>query len=896
MATPIMPTKLYIPPPRPEVVDRPRLLDRLDEGLLAGHRLTAIVAPAGSGKTTLVTSWIYSPTRPVASRALAWLSLDRDDNDPARFLSHFIAALRQIQPRAGRGAESLLGAPQVPRLSGLMTSLMADLAEGTTPGLLILDDYQTLSASEIHNGLEVFLTYQPSHLHLVVISREQLPFSLAQMRVRNAVTELDGRDLRFTLAEARLLLQRSLGASWPEAAIVQAVARTEGWAAGLQLLSLAARREGEGGSRPTHSATELASVAGGSHYIVDYLVTEVLSQQPAGVRSFLQATAILEHLCGALCDHMTGREDGEAMLAQLASAGLFVVPLDQEGRWYRYHRLFAEALIDTLQTPEREALHRRALNWFEANGMVAFAMQHALTLGELTDDWRPAERLARCHAEETARRGEMMTVRAWLDALPEAMVATDAYFTMLKAWILAMSGDLIGADRHARLAASLLDAPSDSTETKETAGKLQALRSFIMLLKDGDNPRARTLADEALKLLPDQEASWQILALWSRAEAEERLNHLTAAVDALRDAQRIGRSMRETLFAVVAEGGLVKSLNDQGCRREALAVCEDALAHYRDSKGVPLPLVGYIYSQLGGLQYEANDLAAAQGTHALALDLGGQLGLDYELIYQRALAAPTWYALGEVDRALAALREGFRHASQAGYADADWFLAWETNIHLWQGDFVAARHWAASLGLSPHDELRLLRIEQHVTYARLLIADGRHADARHWLARLERFTRDHSLFRWAITVNLLQAIVVDRRGDAASAQALVAQAIQAAAAEGYVRAFLVEGPRVVALTADLRRVAPSFVDRVRHGAETLTGHIPSQAAALTEPLTERETEVLQLIAGGATNREIAEQLVIAAGTVKRHTNHIYGKLQVHNRTEAVARARELGVL
>lgn len=896
MALPIMPTKLYIPPPRPDLVARPRLLDRLDGGLQAGSQLTVVMGPAGSGKTTLITSWIYSPTRSIASRALAWLSLDRDDNDPVRFLSHLIAALRQFDPRVGRGVESLLGSPQMPALRGLMGSLMAELASATTPGVLVLDDYQLVTATEIHEAIERFLAYQPAQIHLVVISRERPPFALAPMRVRDVVTEIDGRDLRFTREETKRLLEEALGSPLPDESVDQALARTEGWAAGLQLLLLAARRRPE--ATPTLPSSVPASLTDGDPYVADYLIAEVLPQQPADIQTFLRDTSLLTQLSGSLCDHVARREGSDALLADLAAKGFFVVPLDTQGRWYRYHRLFAEVLSGTLIPERQESVHRRALTWYDQNAMPAYAIHHALAVGELSDDWQAAARLIRRHGEDTARRGEVITVKGWLEALPERLVDTDAGLVTMKAWLAAMSGDLVDADALARVAGDLLETdPEPAAPTgRSSAAKLQAVRSFVVLLKDGDNVRATTLADEALRQLPERAVDWRILALWTRAEAQERLNHLTAAIDALWEAQRLGRSKRETLFAVVVEGGLVKSLNDQGRRRDALAVCQDALRHYRDAQGAPLPLVGYIFSQLGVLEYEANELAAAQATHAQALALAEPLGLAYELVYQRALAAPTWYALGEAEGALAALREGYQQAVQDGYADPDWFLAWETNIRLWQGDIVFARHWARQAGLSPEDEPCLLRIEHHITYARYLVVERRDNEARRWLASLERFTRTHDLYRWLITVNILQAILADRTGDRASAQDLLTRAVQTAAPEGYLRPFLVEGTRAVALLSHLRGVAPDFIDRVRGAADATNVRIGTQVPALVEPLTERELEVLKLIAAGAANREIAEQLVIAVGTVKRHTNHIYGKLQVHSRTEAVARARELGLL
>ena len=906
MPVPILPTKLYIPPPRADLVARPRLLDRLDAGLVAGRRLSLIAAPAGFGKTTLVTAWLYSAHRPIAARAVAWLSLDEGDADPARFFAHLIAALQQIDGGVGRAAQSLLGTPQPPALTSWVTSLISDLTRVDTPFVLVLDDYHLVAASPAHEAVSFLIEHAPPLAHVVILSRDEPGFALARMRVRGEVTEIGARDLRFTRDEVAAFLRRpSAGGSaaphdWTPQQVEAIAARTEGWPAGVQLLALSLRRRGD-----EALPTDLDSLTGDRRYVADYLVSEVLERQPQPVREFLLHTAILDTMTAPLCDALTGRGDSARLLAELDAANLFIVALDDRGIWYRYHRLFAEVLRDRLPEATQTRLHHRAMDWYQAHGLQARAIDHALALGRITGDLADAERLIRVAAEPTARRGELLTARSWLDALPDVRVRADGQMATDKGWILAMSGDLAGAAEYAAAAEAAfceadVDACAHDGGLRRNLGKLRALRGFVVLLSDRTyaSPLLSSvveLTQDALDLLAEDQGPWRVLALWSQAEALERLDRVAEATATLREAQRLGRTIHETLFVIVAEGGLVKSLNDQGRRREALVTCAEAIEHYTGPDGVALPLAGLLYSQLGVLHYEGGALDAAEAAHARAIALAEQLGLAYELTYAHALAAPTWHAQGRSDAALAALQAGYRHASQHGYADVGWFAAWEANIRLRQGDFVFARKWAEHAGFTPRDTPGLMRMEPHLTYARVLLVRRRLPEARQWLARLEVFCREHGLFRWLITTLILQAIAVDRLGDRQSACDLLASALRMAAPEGYVRAFLDEEARVRTLLRDLREVAPAFVDQVL-AAPGAAGYPAGALPPLAEPLTDRELEVLHLIAAGFSNQEIAERLVIARGTVKRHINNLYGKLHAHRRTEAVARARELGLI
>jgi LuxR family maltose regulon positive regulatory protein len=498
-----------------------------------------------------------------------------------------------------------------------------------------------------------------------------------------------------------------------------------------------------------------------------------------------------------------------------------------------------------------------------------------------------------------------MTARGWLDALPEERVRADAELATLKGWILATYGEWSQAEAYADVAeAHLPPLPpgeragvrGDDPQASAARGKLLVLRSFIAVMAHQDYAHALNLARAALQMLDADELHWRVVALWVRAESLERTHDVAEAIAGFREAARIGRTLGNQIFAVLVETALAKALNENGRRQEAVAVCEEALTRYIDDRGRASPVAGLLFTWLGNLSYEANQLELARSYHERGAALSQQLGLQHDLTFSRGLSAPTLYAQGEIDAALEALREAIQIATRANYTNIDWFSGWEANLRLKQGDVPFALHWAETAGLSPDTTLQRLQIEQYLVYGRLLLAQGRLSDARRWLARLERFAQEYGLHRWLITVHILQVLAADRSGEPAGARVLLSRAVDLAAPGEYFRAFLAEGERVIELLPEVRPIAPSFVDRLLEYAGTSRPEQVAVAQPLIEPLSERELEVLRLISAGLKNREIAQELFIAVGTVKRHINNIYGKLDVHSRTQAIAKARELLIL
>jgi LuxR family maltose regulon positive regulatory protein len=526
------------------------------------------------------------------------------------------------------------------------------------------------------------------------------------------------------------------------------------------------------------------------------------------------------------------------------------------------------------------------------------AIQHALASGSITGEWAEGARLVRFAGEETVQRGGLSTVGGWLTVLPDAEVRTDCALAMYRAWVLALNGELSKANEYTRAAAAAMrvgEAPAADL------GKLLTLQGFVALFGAQDYERALDLANDALKLLAEDQMYWRVMALWTVAESQERTRHVNEAIATLREARRAGRLLDGQVFSAPAELFLATTLQLHGERREAVAVCQEALEWYTDEEGRISPVAGMILSRLGALCHEANRLEQALEYLKRGLALSEQLAMDSPMMYALGFSAPTLHALGRTDEALEALQKAHQHASRSGLADADWCLALEANIRLDQGDLTAVERWAQEAGVSTEEEPQYLRMDSYLVYARLLLRQERVLEARGWLKRLDGFAQERGLVRYWITIQILQALAAEQAADAQSAGDALGRAARVAAPEAYLRAFLDEGPRVLSLLGGVRHVVPRFVDRVLNAGTEVREGEPSSSRGpaeqpLFEPLSERELEVLGLIAAGLSNREIAERLVIAVGTVKRHINNLYGKMQVRRRTEAVARGREMGLL
>jgi LuxR family maltose regulon positive regulatory protein len=900
---PLLQTKLYVPAPRSGLVPRPRLIERLDEGLRLGRKLTLIAAPAGFGKTTLVTEWLYSKSEDISSCSIAWLSLDEGDNDPARFFTYLIAALRQLDEGVGQATQSLLGSPQMPPAESLAPTLVHDIAAIPTSFVLVLDDYQLIHNTLVHDALAFLLDHQPPQMRLLVATRTDPPLPLPRLRVRGQMTEIRADDLRFTEEEAATFLNQALGLPLDAEKIAALEARTEGWIAGLQLAALSMRGKGDIGSF-------VEAFSGSNRHVIDYLAEEVLAQQPEEIRNFLHQTSILDRFCAPLCDAVrkadesadrrTDRSpirlsaDSQTILEHLERQNLFLVPLDDRREWYRYHRLFADFLRTELASERSATLHLRAAHWFEERDLLPEAVNHILAHAAATEDTDEAVRIITLAGGRALSEGALVTLLGWLDALPDEVVRASGWLASFKAWCLLMTGQSEMALSYIQSAEASLKHGASPVDH----GRVLSLRCAISDAED-----VLQMAPQALELIGDADPLSRTATLFILGDAQDAVGDVAGAAQTFREAYHLGQKHGHQIIAAVALAHLAISINVQGRRREALTICQRGAKQYADRRGNPLPVAGLLYVVLGELAYEANELEGARRYLQTGLELGRQSATTLVILYSLEALARVQHALGYGQEALATIQEAQTLATQAG--EFEWRgagAAIEAHLQLRQGDIRAARWWAESIDLPLADPLDQTRKYEYTNYVRVLLALGRAREAQTLLARLERAAREDGRHRHLLTIHIQEALAERKLGNEAKALEYLEQALRLAAPEDYVRAFLDEDQALAQLLPHARYVEPEFVDELLAAVGVSEyggmGEAPPhrRTPMLIEPLSGREREVLRLLATDLTAPEIAEELVIAVSTVRSHIKHIYQKLNVHSRYEALERARALGLL
>jgi LuxR family maltose regulon positive regulatory protein len=906
----LLATKLHVPRPQPGFVPRPRLVGALEEGL--ARRLILACAPAGFGKTALLADWARRGNRPVA-----WLSLDAADNDPARFWRHAVAALNRIRPGIGERTDPLLGPPAPPSFEGLVTALINELAAKPDEDevLLVLDDYHLIDAQQVHESLLFLLKHLPPGLHLVLASRSDPPLPLARLRAGGQLAELRAGDLRFTMEEAAALLRKTTGGDLPGAAVAALAARTEGWAAGLQLAGLSLQGQAD-------TAGFVAAFSGTHRFVLDYLAEEVLERQPGQVREFLLDTSVLDRLSGALCDAVTGRSGGQMMLEQVEQANLFLVPLDEVRGWWRYHHLFADLLRTRLrqEQPSRgAALHRAAATWHEEHGLADEAVGHALAAGDTT--W--AARLIERHFDETFWPGDRATVQRWLSALPAELSGLRPRLCLVRA-ILALAGsDVEGAGPPLAAAErAFTDATDEPFEP--SAGKAASLlvnvsaaiplgrASLAHLHGDADGTAA--FASQALAKVGEGEWLLESTARWLLAVAEWLRGRVAEAERAFVASITEWRAAGDRYSAAYGCHHLGQVQRAQGRLDAAVGTYQQALEITAAPGGPAMPAAGIAFVGMGEVAYQRNELEAALRQISEGIERCRQL--TYTQPLATGLAALEWIrqARGDAAGAREAMGEAGRVApSEAVISHLNPVPAERARLQLAQGDVAAAARWTKQRGLGPDDDPGYPRAREYLVLARVLLAQDRPAQALALLGRLHAAATAQGRTGSVIEIQALQALALAAAGDQNAAVDTLAQALMLACPQGYVRVLADEGSPMSALLGRLvaarrrehaaaRAVPLDYLARLLRAFDEPhpePGSAPAAAAALPgliDPLTARELEILALLAAGTPNPRIAEQLFITLDTVKKHVSHVLEKLGAANRTEAVTRARQLGLI
>jgi LuxR family maltose regulon positive regulatory protein len=874
-------------------VERARLHELLDRG--EGRKLTLVSAPAGFGKTTLLAEWLAE--RSDNGRSGVWLSLDESDNDPARFFSYLVGALQNVVEGIGEGVLALLRSPELPPIETVVGALINELA-GTERGVTVfLDDYHLIDSEHVHEAVAFLIEHLPENVGLVIATRTDPPLSLSKLRAGDQVTEIKAADLRFTSDEAAAFLRDVMGIPLSAENIAALEEATEGWVAALQLAALSMRERED-------ASAFVESFSGSNRHVLDFLAEEVLERQPEGVREFLLKTSVLERMSAPLCDALTGRDDGQGMLERLERENLFVVPLDDERRWYRYHHLFADFLRGRLgrESPELAGeLHLRASGWYEENGLIAEAIGHALS----APDHERAARLIAGEALEAWSRGEGPTTLGWLEALPTEAKRRRPRLFCAHALVLVATGR--PDDAEPLLKEAERAAETTGEDRRFLLGFASAIRSWRARLRR-DAPSAVELARRALSLLPDEEVSYRNFAAFCLGDALWTTGDLAAASEALAEAVELGRTAGHvygTLLGMVRHAGVQMERGrlweaDDGLRRAARLVAEERVEL--------LPAAGVVHIGMADLLYERNDLDAAERELKRGLEPVERTGEVSSLVRGYVTLSRVKRARGDEEGALAMAHEAERIARDSGTGpEVAIASSWLTRLLLARGDLTEAVAFEQERASKAEDAAGAARVVDLLTSARLLHARGRHREALPLLEELGETAEASGRTGDLIEILALQALALWAGSKKERAVSTLARALALAEPEGYVRTFVEEGAPIgdlLSATLEARqsgrleaaeRISVSYLARLLASvAQEATA--PAADERLPEPLSERELEVLALVAAGRSNREIAAKLFVSTSTVKTHIHRLYRKLGARSRTQAIARAREVDLL
>ena len=939
MSEPLLFTKLYIPSPRPNLVRRPRLIDRLNEGMAADCRLTLISAPAGFGKSTLVSDWVAGCGRPVA-----WLSLDEGDSDPARFITYLIRALQVVQSGIGEGLLATLQSPQPLQIETILTLLLNGIS--TFPGnfLLVLDDYHSIDSRPVDQSLAFIIEHQLPQMHLLIATREDPDLPLARLRARGQCIELRAADLRFTPTEATEFLTRVMGLDLSETDVAALEARTEGWIAGLQMAALSMRDHED-------VAGFIKGFSGTNRYILDYLLEEVMAGQPPEIQHFLLYTSILERLTAGLCDAVLANDEGvqgkgndrstvpespsvgqsASVLKYLERANLFLVPLDDERIWYRYHHLFADLLqtqlLSSLGAQGVAQLHVRAADWHAQNGSILEAIQHA----SMASDDERVEHLITQNYMEMMNRGEQSWIRSWISQLSRELVYRRPWLCIYEAYSHSFFGELDEADLLLEAAEKRIRSGIPAPDARSMEGYLAFVRSRVTAMR-GDIHRAIQLCLAAHGSFEAGDLAMGLDTGMTLGYEYFMAGDYGNAIPLLDETIRLGMTAGSILNTVPTYCVMARLDGVQGLLRKSYDLYQAAAQYVAKASGQHLGAQALIEVGMADVLCERNNLNGALVHLKQGLDLMPWWGKADDFILAYITLARIHLAQANKSEALAAVEKAIGLVQTRGVFSEARHAVEIAQVKLWlaQGDLQAASRWAASQEkhLRSDDPFRFENELAGIAQGRVLIAQNKPSKAISLLSYLEEAARSNGRMGRLLEIMILKALAMQRMGNTAQADIALTKCLTLAEPEGYLRIFLDEGEPMRLLISDFRS---RIVKHPRHAAgedmegmkaytaqllaafskspdartqkSTIQnptslrfGDYSLQSEILPEPLSERELEVLKLLRTDLNGPEIARECMVSLSTVRTHTQNIYAKLGVNNRRAAVRRAEELGLL
>jgi len=885
----LLTTRLHQPPARLNLVSRPRLIKHINAGFHT--KLTLISAPAGFGKTTLLADWC-STHQPHISASYAWLSLDASDNDLIHFWTYVVAALQTISPALARQVEPLLPSLSIQSAESLLTVLINALNTITREIVLILDDYHLITAPAIHETLTFLLDHLPLHAHLIIASRTDPPLPLVRWRAQGQLNELHTTDLRFINDEVALFLNQVMGLHLSGQQIASLDTHTEGWVAGLQLAALSLQGR-------TDIENFLATFTGSHRHILDYLTGEVLQRQPEPVRTFLLQTSILERLSASLCDAVTQRNDGQAMLEHLEQANLFLIPLDEERHWYRYHHLFAEFLRDRLRQAYPDllpTLHQRASEWYEHYGLIATTMDHALAAGNM----EYAATLAERFAPIMLQRGEIVTLLRWIGLLPAEILRLHPDLRLYQAGSLVSTGQLDQASSSLHEAEETLNQLKEtvgeaSSEYRKVASEFFAVATSLAAFR-GDLEQALAYSRQASELIPPEDMYTRSMLAASLGTAYIFHGDFVAANRVYQEAIEMGTKAQHQLIVLTSIAGQGYLQATYGHLRQAVETYQRTIQLGTRAGGRLFSAVSMAYVCLSDILYEWNRLEEAERYAREGIELGrpwgyvGMLGLGYHTL------ARIQQARGKHEEALSLIQQAEQQVQTYTLQPITTMIAAvHAQIALRAGHIEKATQWVQSIeqGLLPATQY--FSTMKMLVQAQLSLVQGQLSQASEIIQHIIPQAEAVGDMRTIIESLLIQAIVLHRQENSDQALAALTRALVLAEPEGYIRIFIDKGEPIISLLhqAAARGIRRSYTHTLLQACRE---HIATTSSPLGDQLSERELHIVHLIAAGKSNQEIAHELTIALSTVKTHINNLYTKLGVHSRTQAIAQAKEMHLL
>jgi LuxR family maltose regulon positive regulatory protein len=921
----IISTKLTIPPLRPGLVNRSRLFQKLDRGLLCGFVLVS--APAGYGKSTLMSAWLRQSQHPGG-----WISLDDGDNEPSRFMGYLVAALRSVDPSLGEALEPLIQFQPKSDIETILTPLINQLAQSEKPFFLVLDDYHNIQNQEVHQIVRFLLEHRPSALNLIISTRADPPLPLARLRAQSGMVEIRLAELRFSFLETSDFLKNTMSLAISEADLNSLEASTEGWIAGLQMAGLSLQGR-------TDPSSFIRSFSGEDRYILDFLFDEVFMRQPGEIQDFLLQTSILGQLSAALCNAVTLRNNSREILDTLERNNLFLISLDEQRKWYRYHHLFIDLLKSRLKLTNPDSipiLHQRASTWCEAEHDLENAIAHALS----AQDFERAASLIEQVVRTLDMQNQQAMLASWVDHLPGEILKNHPWLCVYRAWGCYWTGNRGVEEEWLQLAEDSLGQSfiTDQLERDHIQGHIAVVRAHTALVSE-NIPLALEMGGKALELLPveDEMRSDAAIAL---AGAYWALGDVRKTEQVFGMAGTTAAKINYPSMVAAAAGYTGIQQFKQGRLLDAIVTFQDGLRAATLADGTEMKVAGFLNARLGDVMRERNELGRASQYLSRGIKQCVHFGQPDVLSDAYICLGRYQMATGDLDGTLETLRKVDRVVQRIKVDP--WILCWldDCRIKAWlaAGNLEAASLWAQNSGLTFDGPLSYQYDLHHQNLARVLVAQGAQGGSRSsqekaaaLLARLQIAAEQAGWVHEGIKILLMQAVNDQAQGLNEKALQSLARALSLAQPGGYVRVFLdeentlrslltsladilrknqqevqkrikidIQEDKLPSLREYLSMLLAAFENPISPAATHPTLSAPmkinSSIQPIAEPLSEREMDVLKLLAQGSPDKKIAETLVIARETVHKHLKNIYGKLGVHSRAEAVVRARALDLI